>query len=168
MDEVREMARAVTTSLPEHEEHLAIAQNLEAHRRLLYTHPTDMRRFRAALGSVSLIRIISLTPAPPTASIAARLNLSSRWRKRLTWCMDPSAEAAKKSRSVISQTMHDIGWGKWKVVRRDFEAGSHSYDTRSGTADKVKSWESAPLPYGLLKPLRYGMRGTRRRRIQCP
>ena len=58
--------------------------------------------------------------------------------------MDPSAEAAKKSRSVMSQTMHDIGWGKWKVVRRDFEAGSHSYDTLSGATDEVKAWENAP------------------------
>ncbi len=75
------------------------------------THPTAIRRFRAVAGSVSLMRMTSLTPAPPTASMA-RPNLSSRWRKRFTWCIDPSAEAAKNSRSEMSQAIHDIGWGK--------------------------------------------------------
>lgn len=40
--------------------------------------------------------------------------------------MDPSGEEAKKRRSVMSQTMQRIGFGKWKVVIKDWVARSHN------------------------------------------
>ena len=42
--------------------------------------------------------------------------------------MEPSDEAAKKRRSVTSHTRQEIGLGNWKVVRRDFEEVSQSYN----------------------------------------
>ena len=90
------------------------------------TYPTEMRRFFAAWGSSSLMRIVSFTPPPPTASMAARPNLSSRWRKRFTWWTEPSAEPAKNGRSVASHARQAMGWGKWKVVSKVLEERSQS------------------------------------------
>ena len=42
--------------------------------------------------------------------------------------MEPSDEAAKNRRSVTSHTRQEIGLGNWKVVRRDFEEVSQSYN----------------------------------------
>lgn len=81
-------------------------------------YSTVMRRFRLLLSS-SATRMRSLTPAPPMASIICPACFSVRWRKRLTWYMEPSGEAAKNKRSVISQTADDMGFGKRKVVNND-------------------------------------------------
>ena len=40
--------------------------------------------------------------------------------------MEPSGEAAKNKRSVMSQTVEDMGLGKWKVVNKDWEDRSQS------------------------------------------
>jgi len=82
-------------------------------------YSTDIGRFRLLLSSSSATRMISLLPAPPTASIVWPACLSVRWRKRLTWYMERSGEAAKNKRSVMSQTTEDMGSGKWKVVNSD-------------------------------------------------
>ena len=73
-----------------------------------------------------MMRIVSFTPPPPTASMAARPNLSSRWRKRFTWWTEPSAEPAKNRRSVASHARQAMGWGKWKVVSKVLEERSQS------------------------------------------
>lgn len=110
---MRDIASVVTASLRERElQSVPVSVLTAGDSELCWkTHPTTMRRFRAAAGSVSVIRMTSLAPAPPTASMA-RLNLSSRWRKRFTWCIDPSGEAAKNSRSETSHAIHEMGCGK--------------------------------------------------------
>lgn len=80
-------------------------------------YSTVMRRFRLLLSSLAMR--MRLTPAPPMASIVCPACFSVRWRKRLTWYMEPSGEAAKNERSVMSQTADDMGLGKWKVVNND-------------------------------------------------
>ena len=85
----------------------------------VYAYSTDISRFRLLLLSSSPMRMISLAPAPPTASIVCPACLSVRCRKRLTWYMEPSGEAAKNKRSVMSHTVEDMGFGKWKVVSKD-------------------------------------------------
>ncbi len=67
----------------------------------------------------SSTRIIPVKPAPPMASAVDALN-------RFIWCIEPSSEPAKNTRSVMSQARQEIGCGNWKVVRRDLDATSHS------------------------------------------
>lgn len=75
------------------------------------------------------MRIISVTPAPPIASVTIPPSLFSLSRNRFIWCTEPSADAAKKKRSVTSHARWDMGCGNWNVVRRDLEEMSQSCDT---------------------------------------
>ncbi len=89
-------------------------------------YPTDISLFFAACWSSSVIRITPMDPAPPTASIT-RLNLSSLCLNRFTWCIAPSGEAAKNTRSVTSHASDDIGRGNWKVVKSVPDDRSQAY-----------------------------------------
>jgi len=76
--------------------------------------------------------MISLTPLPPIASVSGTFDLSSRCLKRFIWNIDPSEEAAKKKRSVMSHAKEDIALGNMNVVSIVLEARSHSYYLVSG------------------------------------
>jgi len=79
----------------------------------VYAYSTDISRFRLLLLSSSPTRMISLVPAPPTASIVCPACLSVRCLKRLTWYMEPSGEAAKKQ--AFSDVPNRRGYGFWEV-----------------------------------------------------
>jgi hypothetical protein len=83
----------------------------------------DMRRFFCASTVVSSTLIASVAPEPPMAS---KLCVSPCLRKRFVWCIEPSGDAAKNSRSVLSQARTIIGRGYWKVVSRVLLDRSHS------------------------------------------
>jgi len=91
-------------------------------------YPTDINLFfRASRFSSSSTRIKSITPPPPMASVMIPPSLVSRSRNKFIWWIDPSAEAAKNSRSVTSQAKCEIGRGKWKVVNNALDERSQSY-----------------------------------------
>lgn len=92
--------------------------------------------------------MVSLLPAPPIASVTWPPNFDSCCRNSFIWCIEPSAEAAKKKRSVISQAKLEIGWGNWKVVRRDFDERSQSCYNDVSNHSKSKShipWQNDRL-----------------------
>lgn len=60
---------------------------------------------------------MSLMPPPPRAS-TARIFVASRLRNKLTWCIEPPCDAAKRNRSDGSTERTVIGWGKRIEVRR--------------------------------------------------
>jgi hypothetical protein len=75
-----------------------------------------MRHSRLLLSS-SATRM-RLTPVPPMASIICPACFSVRWRKRLTWYIEPFGEAAKNKCLVISQLLMIwvCGSGRWSIT----------------------------------------------------